>query len=154
MEDMPTNTHFEKVDALIDFPSLAALWSNPQVMSNYENNSFGLYVMAKKNTNLPAKAPEILKLFKEVNWMYKQDYAKEVVFEPLTDVYFSSSKSRVIKQNSKDLLSVLSAIVFMILFLSILNYINLTVAQSGTRSKEIAVKKLLGSNKQEILFQL
>ena len=153
MDDMPPNTHFQKVDALVDFPSLAVQWSSPQLMSTYDNNSFGLYVMAKKNANLTAKAPDILKLFNDVNWMYKKKYAQEVVFEPLQDVYFSSSYSPGIKQNSKILLKVLSAIITLILFLSILNYINLTVAQSGTRSKEIAIKKLMGSKKQEIVIQ-
>jgi len=157
MDDMPPNTHFQKVDALVDFPSLAALCGippgNTQLMSTYGNNSFGLYVMAKKNANLPAKAPDILKLFNDVNWMYKKKYAKEVAFEPLTEVYFSSSYSPGIKQNSKILLKVLSAIVTLILFLSILNYINLTIAQSGSRSKEIAIKKLMGSKKQEIVIQ-
>lgn len=153
MKDIPTNTHFEKIDALVDFPSLATMWSWPQLLTSYDNNSFGLYVMVRPNTNLPAKAPEILSLFKEVNWMYKREYAKEVIFEPLTDVYFSTSYSQGIKQNSKKLLTVLSAIIFMILFLSVLNYINLTIAQSGTRSKEIAIKKLMGNKKRSILLQ-
>ncbi len=153
MEDMPVNTHFDKVDAIVDFPSLAVKWNHPQLLTTYSNNSFGLYVMAKKNTFLPAKASEILELFKEVNWMYKREYAKEVVFEPLTDIYFGTSYSPGIKQGSKTLLKVLSAIVIMILFLSILNYINLTIAQSGTRSKEIAIKKLMGSKKTGILIQ-
>ncbi len=153
MDDIPENTHFKKADALVDFSSLPDLWGISEFLNSYGNNSFGLYVMEKPNTDITAKAPEILKLFKEVNWMYKKGYANEVVFEPLTDVYFSSSYSPGIRQNSKTLLQVLSAIVILILFLSVLNYINLTIAQAGTRSKEIAVKKLMGSKRQGILLQ-
>jgi len=153
MKDMPENTHFKKVDALVDFPSLAIMWNHKELLTNYNNNSFGLYVMEKSNTNMAAKAPEILKLFKDVNWMFKREYAKEVVFEPLCDVYFGTSFSPGIKQNSKKLLTVLSSIVLAILFLSVLNYINLTIAQSGTRSKEIAIKKLMGNRKRGIIVQ-
>ena len=153
LKNWPENTHLAKVDAIVDFPSLADLMSYPQVLTTYDNNSFGLYVMEKTNTNLRAKAPEILNLFKEVNWMYKNGSVKEVGFEPLCDVYFGTSYSPGIRQNSKKLLNVLSAIIFMILFLSVLNYINLTIAQSGTRSKEIAIKKLMGSRKSSIIIQ-
>ena len=153
LDKWPANTHFAKQDALVDFPSLADMWEYPQVLTTYNNNSFGLYVMEKPNTNLPDKAPKILKLFKDVNWMYKNGSVKEVNFEPLCDVYFSKSYSPGVRQNSKTLLTVLSAIIFMILFLSVLNYINLTIAQSGTRSKEIAIKKLMGSRKGQILAQ-
>lgn len=153
MKDMPSNTHFEKVDALVDFPSLALLWGSDQVLTTYNNNSFGLYVMEKPGSNLSERAPEVLADFKEVNWMYQRGYAKEVNFEPLTDAYFSHSFSSGVKQNSKNLLRILSVIVMVILFLSVLNYINLTIAQSGTRSKEIAIKKLMGSKRKAILWQ-
>ena len=152
LKNWPEDTHFAKVDAIVDFPSLADFWF-PQVLTTYDNNSFGLYVMEKPNTNLRAKAPEIINLFKEVNWMYKNGSVTEVGFEPLCDVYFGTSYSPGIRQNSKKLLNVLSAIIFMILFLSVLNYVNLTIAQSGTRSKEIAIKKLMGGRKSQILIQ-
>ncbi len=152
MEDFPENTHFQKVDAIIDFPSLAEIWGFPPVLTTFDNNSFGLYVLAHENTNLPAKAPEMFKLFKEVNWMFKE-FCTKVVLEPLTDIYFGNLHSPGIKQNSKTLLKVLSAIALMILFLSVLNYINLTTAQSAYRSKEIAIKKLMGGKKAGIVMQ-
>jgi len=37
--------------------------------------------------------------------------------------------------------------------LAIINYINLTIAQSGMRVKEIAIKKLLGSSRSRLLWQ-
>jgi putative ABC transport system permease protein len=153
MADWPENTHFQKADAVINFPSLADKWGWPELLTSYGNNSFGLYVMARPNTNLPAKAPAILELFKEVNWMFKEKNATEVVIEPLTEVYFGQSFSPGIKQNSRTRIKVLSAIAVLILFLSVINYINLTIAQSGFRSKEIAIKKLMGGRRQLFLLQ-
>ena len=153
MADWPDNTHFQKVDAVVDFPSLADQWNSPQVLTTYGNNSFGLYLMAKPHTDLPLKAPEILKLFKEVNWLYKEKSANEVVLEPLTDVHFSHSYSPGIKQNSKTQLKVLAAIAMLILILSVINYINLTIAQSTFRSKEIAIRKLMGGKRLSFLLQ-
>ncbi len=153
MDDWPENTHFQKADAVVNFPSLADQWGYPELLTTYSNNSFGLYVMARPNTDLPSKAPAILRLFQEVNWMYKEKSATEVVIEPLTDVYFGNSYSPGIKQNSETRIRVLSAIAVLILFLSVINYINLTIAQSGFRSKEIAIKKLMGGRRQLFLLQ-
>ena len=153
MKDMPENTHFQNVDGIVDFPSLAMQWSYPKLLTTYNNNSFGLYVMEKESADFSKRAPDILKQFTEVNWMYKRGYADQVIFEPITDSYFSSSTSSGTKHNSKRVISVVTAIVIMILVLSILNYINLTIAQSATRSKEVAIKKLMGSRKWRILVQ-
>ncbi len=153
MDDIPDNTHFAKVDAIVDFPSLISLWKWKNMDTNYGVNSFGLYIMEKPGTDITSRAPEILKLFKNVSSLYKRGYAKEVKFEPLTDIYFSNSFSPSIRQNSKKLLTVLSSIVAMILFLSMLNYINLTIAQSGQRSMEMAVKKVMGIKEGKLIGQ-
>jgi len=153
MADFPDETHFEKVDALISFPTLALVWGSQALLEQYNNNSFGLYILAKPNCNIQSKENEILKLFKEVNWMFTKGFATYVKAEPLTDLYFSTSKSYMTKHKSKRFVQVLSGIVLMILVLSIINYVNLTIAQSSFRSKEIAIRKLVGAKKLGLLLQ-
>jgi len=153
IEDISRNSHFEKVDAVINFRSLADFWDSKTLLSTNNNCSFDLYFLAKPNTNFAAKAPLILELFKKDFWLYKGNRTKTVVLEPLEDVYFSSISGRGITQNSKTLVSVLSSIVLLILILAIINYINLTIAQSGMRVKEIAIKKLVGSSRMELIVQ-
>ena len=154
MDDFPGNTHFHKFDAILDFPSLADQWNYPQLLTGFENNSFGLYVMLKPNTNISTKVPEIIKLFKEVNWLYKKGFATDLYFEPLTDVYFSNAISQGgIKQNSESRIKIFSVISLLILLLSIINYVNLTVAQSGSRIREFGIKKLLGGKRLEFILQ-
>ena len=153
MEDFPDNTHFIKADAVINFPSLATLWDSQETLTTYNNNSFGLYVLAQKNTNFQAKVPAILAEFKKVNWMFKNGVAKDLHAEPITESYFSKSSGTGIQTSSKTKVKILSAIVLLILVLSIINYINLTVSQSGQRSKEIAVKKLMGGKKRAFILQ-
>jgi putative ABC transport system permease protein len=153
MKDLPSNTHIKQADAIVDFASLAKLWDYAEVLTSYNSNTYGLYVMKKQHADLASREEDISKLFYDVNWMFKRGIAKKVHFEPLTDVYFSDTYSVSIKQNSKKQLYTLSGIVIAILVLSVLNYINLTIAQSGKRSKEIAIKKLMGSKKQAIFYQ-
>jgi putative ABC transport system permease protein len=153
MDDFPENTHFPKCDAVLNFPVLADLWGWKEMMSLYNNSSFNIYFLAKPGSNLPAKAPLILELFKKDYWIYKDKRAKELRFEPLTEVYFSNSIGFGIRQNSKTLIMVFMAIVLLILSIAVINYINLTVAQAGFRGKETAIKKLMGCSKAKLLFQ-
>ncbi len=153
MEDVPDNTHFQKFDMLVNFPTIGNVFGMNDFQESYNNNSYGLYILVKPNTNIEAKAPEILKLFKEVNWMFKREYANSIEIEPIPDSYFSTSKSSDIKNKSKSFLQILSGIVLLILVLSIINYVNLTVAQSSFRSREIAIKKLIGGKRKDLFLQ-
>lgn len=147
MKDLPRNTHLLQTDAIVDFNSLGDFFNFPAVLTQYSNNSFGLYVMAKKGVNLPAKTPQMLAEFKKVNWMYKENFAKNLLMEPITEVYFSKSYSSGTRQNNKVIIQILLGITLLILVLAVVNYINLTIAQASFRHKELAIKKLMGSKR-------
>ncbi len=153
VDDISKTSGFKKVDAIINFRCLKDIWESKTILSSYDNCSFGLYFLAKPKTNLPAIAPKVLKLFKKDFWLYQNGRTKEVKFIPLTEIHFSKIGFEAFRQNSKTLIFVLFAIVIIILFLAIINYINLTIAQAGLRVKEIAVKKLLGSSKPKLIVQ-
>ena len=85
--------------------------------------------------------------------MYQEGWAKTVAFTPLKELYFSSKVANGTKSNSKTLIMVLLAIVLLILLLAVGNYINLTIAQSTFRGKEVAIKKLLGGSKKQLFLQ-
>lgn len=153
IEDMPQNTHFIKFDAIITFDMLAEFWNNPQMLTSNGNSSFGTYFLAKEGTDLPSKAPIILDQFKKDYWLYTEGFSKELKFEPLTDVYFSNSAGPAIRQNSRSSAFMFGGIAILILVIAIINYINLTVAQAGRRSKEIAIKKLVGGSKWTLIMQ-
>ncbi len=153
MEDIPENTHIISCDAFLPFISLADFWNNKEILTSYNNSSFALYFLAKPNTNIVAKEAEILASFKKDYWMYVQGFAKNVKFESLTDAYFGGIEAPGSRGNSKKFIVVFSTIAIIILLLAIINYINLTIAQSSLRSREVAVKKLHGSSKGRLVLQ-
>jgi putative ABC transport system permease protein len=123
------------------------------MLTNNSNSSFGVYFMAKEGTDLPSKAPIILEQFKKDYWLYTEGFSKELKFEPLTEVYFSNSNGPAIRQNSRSSAFMFGGIAILILVIAIINYINLTVAQAARRSKEIAIKKLVGGSKWTLMMQ-
>lgn len=154
VEDFGSNTQIYPCDALINFPVLADFWGYPELIQDWGNCSFSYYVLAKENTDLPSKEADVLAKCKEDFWLYKRGYAKVFKFESLTDAYFSSYASDgKIRQNDKTVVMILLSIVAFILILSIINYINLSVAQTSFRAKEAAIKKLMGGTRVGLFNQ-
>ena len=151
-QDIPTNSHFKKCDGILNFNILADLFYK-EVLTTNDVSSFGLYFIARKGTDLPSKAPQILEEFKKNYWLFSNGYAKTLRFEPLSEVYFSKEPGPSIRQNSSTSVFIFSAIALLILIIAIINYINLTVAQSWFRTKEIAIKKMMGSSKMAVIYQ-
>ncbi|MEE9362020.1 MAG: FtsX-like permease family protein [Cellulophaga sp.] len=153
MDDFPENTHFVKQDALVNLKAFKKIYNFENLMEGYGWCSISIYFLAKVNSNLPSKAPEILEKFKKDFWLYKEGWANTVEFTPLKEIYYSSKEGSGTKSTSKTLIKVLSMIVLLILLLAVGNYINLTIAQSTFRGKEVAIKKLLGSTKTQLILQ-
>ncbi len=155
IEDLGGNTQLFPCDAIMDFRALADIWGSPKLMENWGNCSFPLYVLEKENANIVAREADVLAEFKEHFWMYTKEYAKIVKFEKLTDAYFSDFTGYdKLRQNSKTTVMILLSIVAFILILSIINYINLAVAQTSFRAKETAIKKLMGGTRIGLFNQL
>ena len=153
MEDFRENTHFAKQDALVNLEAFKEIYSFENLMEEYGWCSLSTYFLARPNSDLPAKAPQILEKFKTDFWLYTEGWATTVEFTPLKELYFSSKEGSGTKTTSKTLITVLSVIVLLILLLAVGNYINLTLAQSTFRGKEVAIKKLLGSSKSQLVIQ-
>jgi putative ABC transport system permease protein len=153
-EEFPQNTHFVTVDAILNFRALADIWGYKELLTTNGNSSFGLYFLAVRGTDLPSKAPVILEQFKKDYWPYSNKFSKTLKFEPLTEVYFNKESGQGIRQNSRTSITIFGAIALLILFISIINYVNLTVAQAGFRNKEMAIRKLMGGTKWTIISQL
>ena len=74
---------------------------------------------------------------------------------PLTDIMFAPQNNGLgLQKGDKTRLRILLAAVLAILFFAVSNYINLTVANTGFRAKEMATRRLFGSSQREISLKL
>ena len=141
---------------------IASIERYPQVAGyRLENNMFALastgaikaFLMKKPGTNLETKK-------KQIKGYLQKNYANawgnyELSLTPLTDVIFAPQNDGVgMIKGDKTRLQILLAAVLAILFFAISNYINLTVANTGFRAKEMATRKLFGSSQHEISLEL
>ncbi len=77
--------------------------------------------------------------------------------QPMTDIHladdYRATGSGVQRAGSSELTWILVLIAFMILTIASINFINLTVAWSAARAKEIGVRKVVGSSRKQLIFQ-
>jgi len=83
------------------------------------------------------------------------EYAKQgFQLQALGDMHYNTDVSIFsFHPFSKQLLSALSLIGAFLLVIACVNFINLATAQAVNRSKEVGIRKVLGSNRKQLVFQ-
>ncbi|MCG6189782.1 ABC transporter permease [Maribellus maritimus] len=159
--DFKDNTHFVKPNMIINFSMLPRIWGMSEenalkyFMKDYGNSSFGLYLLAHKNSNIKVHEKELLEKAKEFYWVFQNDRSNKISFMPLEEVYFNLSARDYIgtRQGNKKFLNILTIIAFSIVIIAAINYINLSITQSVKRAKEVGIKKIIGSLRWGIVRQ-
>ena len=134
----------------------------PQVMGyqleNYTaaygpNGVSKVFFMLHPDTSLDSKK-SVIADYLDKNYYGKWE-AMELTFTSLKNIMFAPQNSGDgMQKGDKSRLRILLAAVLAILFFAISNYINLTVANTGFRAKEMATRKLFGSSQKDISLKL
>jgi putative ABC transport system permease protein len=121
-----------------------------------------LYLLEKEGTDLRAREADMLAWFKEYLWVYKDEHLRQVTLTPLREIYFSDRfpmfkgnyNGYIVNFGDRSLVTILMWVGILILLFAVINYINLSLAQAGFRAKEMATRRLLGSNRGELFMRL
>ncbi len=149
------NTHFKNPAMVISFVNLADFWGYPGLLTEFNNNSFTIYLMTKPGADLRAKLPDMEKYLRDDlnHWMFSQGRTKNLNLVPLPEIYFKPSESAYFATgNNQTYLAILGVTALLILVFAMINYINLSVAQTGFRAKEAAMRRLLGGSRGQLFW--
>ena len=148
------NSSLQKADFVCRFEHV----SNGSLVEGMSNACGSeLYLLTKPNTDLQAKTADMTQYFKEFFWIFQlKDMESKAIVMPFSEQYFSeiSDGSRQTSRGSLKLVKMLFASCLVVLLFAVFNYINLTVAQAGRRSREMAMRRLLGSHRSGIVSRL
>ncbi|MCG8307268.1 MAG: ABC transporter permease [Cytophagales bacterium] len=89
---------------------------------------------------------------KSIDRFFKNGNSLGYQLEPLADVYYSGYNP-IGTSGSRTFVLVFGIVAFTILFLACINYTNLTTARSMNRAKEIGLRKVAGTSKNQLYLQ-
>mgnify|MGYP002521248844 FL=1 len=113
------------------------------------------FVMMRPGANLNDKIDNLTAYCKESIPMLNFYGDTKAALIPLDGLMFAPQNTGAgLQTGDKSLLGILLAVVLAILMFAVTNYINLTVANTGFRAKEMATRRLLGSNGLGISLEL
>ncbi len=155
MQDFARKDLFEPTDL---FFSIKLAYDNYQRMDNFGNTQ--TFLTLKPGTDSEALADKLLKKYMAY---WPEFYAKEKsagamlwgsTLTPFSEVYFSTTESfSIMKRGNKPLVEVLLLVAFVLLVSACFNYVNLTVALTGKRAKEMTMRRVLGEQVTGIRFR-
>lgn len=161
MNDMPANSHF-RYDFLLSMDNVK------YGFGNFLSHNFHTYILLSKN----AKASDFTRIFKEFLARHVLPQAKQFMqinsmddFEkagnslnyhlmPLTDIHLKSDRFPELGVNgTAQNVYIFSAVAFFILLIACINFMNLSTARSANRAKEVGIRKVLGTERRNLISQ-
>ena len=136
------------------FPQVMGYTLRPQSFAYGGTGACKAFLMLRPGATLDAKK-KVIEAHLAKNYMWEHMENQEFFATPLTDIMFAPQNNGAgMQKGDKTRLHILLAAVLAILFFAVSNYINLTVANTGFRAKEMATRRLFGSSQRQISLKL
>jgi putative ABC transport system permease protein len=145
IENLPANAGFTYEILL----PMSYYLSKPANRENetWTNYNAANFLTLRAGTNLKIIGEKLSVIAKQHN--DRNDYFFTV--QPLVNVYFDTQRTQnKMRTGNKQTAYTFAFIGFIILFLACVNYVSLTTAQAGSRTKEVGVRKIIGAGESQI----
>ncbi len=133
--------------------------------NSYNSWNSPTWVLLKKNTDVKQLEAKMVDFWEKYlgeqfsemrsrgDWKFDYQPVK-AQFQPLADVHHAQVKYSGIAQYSDVIYSyILTAIAIAILLIACINFMNLSISRISTRSSEVAVRKVVGASRKNLIVQ-
>ena len=148
LQNIPKNSHLQ-FDFVLPFNWLEDLG---QDIHNWGNFNFFSYVLLDKNTSVEKASQKISGYLRTI----QPEYDTQLFIQPLGRIHLHSDfEYDVLAVNNSDhkYIFIFASIALFVLFIACINFINLTTARSRKRAKEVAMRKVVGADRKNIIKQ-
>ena len=152
IEDFPENSHLKyhffiglHSDIFIDYFGAGE-------QNSWSGSRYFTYVLVRKGSDIASLEKKLKNIVSKYDETIKSEKLYE--FQPVTDIYLNRDQVQDMQSHGNiQFIWVLSAIAACILILACINFINLFLAISGNRAKEVGFRKTIGAKRNSIVFQ-
>ncbi|MEO6730188.1 MAG: ABC transporter permease [Ferruginibacter sp.] len=161
IKDIPKNSHF-------NFDFIFSMDNVEYGFGTYLSHNFQTYILLREGVDYKVFEKNFTqvidkyimpqaKQFMQISSM--EDFKKagnklEYHLIPLTDIHLKSDRFPELGVNGNiQYVYIFSAVALFILLIACINFMNLSTARSANRSKEVGIRKVLGTNKSSLVWQ-
>lgn len=153
MENCPRNAHF-RYEALVSYPTAELYFPS---LRGWGSNSLATYVRLNENADvdkLSQKFRDFIIRRAEIE-EEDQDDMFELYLQPVSKIHLHSGhiKFQVLnyRQGNNSVVSIFIIIAILIVLIACINYINIAIARSMKRAREVGMRKVLGANRKSLV---
>ncbi len=165
VDNIPANSSIQ-FDVLLSFDYFQTTSSGKPAVNNWNYSGFQTYVELDNNTTLinnPGKLVQFRKKYfpdEEMQfkssglWNGKGAYPVSFRLQPVKDIHTNLNVSAGGETGiDTKYIWILLAIAAAILFIACINFTTLAIGRSAGRAKEVGLRKVMGSNRKQLVFQ-
>ncbi|MCL6266541.1 ABC transporter permease [Flagellimonas myxillae] len=162
IEEVPKNSHFH-FDIFLSMNGFEEAKSD-----SWFRGDFFTYLLLQEGSNykgLQAKLPQVIEKYmgpgmQEEMGVPFEEFTKDnelgFALQPLTDIHLhsdNSSYSELEQGGDIKYVYIFSVVALFMLLIACTNFVNLATAAASKRAKEVGIRKVMGSNKNQLLYQ-
>ena len=154
LKDLPRNSTFQfKYVIPFSYFSATSDWVKNSA-TDWGNNSFQTFVALQPNVSYNQAEPKLKSLLlKYASEIYKP-VKSEVFMQPMKDWHlYSDFKNGAAVGGFIDYVKMFSIIGLLVLLIACINFMNLSTARSEKRAREVGIRKAIGSQRKDLIFQ-
>jgi predicted permease len=153
IKDLPANSTFN-FKCVIPFSYFETVNSYIKAYrtGSFGNNGYTLYAELKPGASFPAVSAKIKNIEKgETNNLNAMN--SDVILRPLTSWHLYNDFKNGKPTGFIDYVRIFTLIGMLVLLIACINFINLSTARSEKRAREVGVRKAIGSQRKDLIFQ-
>ena len=147
IEDNPANSSFQ-FDMLV--PIAARFARSNGDFNDWGNYSYRTFVKLRPGV----RSGDFENKFASILQREAKDPNLSLAIQPLHDLHFDTkSFDPIFRRGSRSAVLIFSILALLLLMTASINYINLSIAKSNARTKEISIRKIIGGNRKQLFAQ-
>ena len=151
LADLPDNTHME-FDGLMSI-DLIPMMMGPDALESWGSNNYFTYLRLPEGYD----ADQLESRFTDFMIKHRGEDSpngEALGLQALTKIHLTSNRDAEWRSNgSYAIVYTFSAVAFVVLLIACVNFMNLTTARSTQRAKEVAVRKVVGADRGQLVTQ-
>jgi ABC-type antimicrobial peptide transport system permease subunit len=153
-EDIPANNSFNDMHYLMPWKHYITTQDWLSIAADvWDNNSFQLFVQINENTTMDDVTSKIIDVKKNLA-PELAEFNPQLFLLPMSDWYLRSNFENGIRTGGRiENIWLFGIIGLFVLLLACINFVNLSTARSEKRATEVGIRKSIGSQRGQLIFQ-